>query len=82
MPEIVCVLSELSGKISRAKKGKEELKRGDLCIIESELGGDLAMVIDDSSQVCAHQKAVKDAVNVIRLATDWLRKRTRKNSSG
>lgn len=85
MPEIVCVLSELSGRISRAKKGKEELKRGDFCIVESELGGDLAVVIDDSSQVCAHQKAAKDAVNVIRLATEedkkkfkWLRKKEKK----
>jgi len=85
MPEIVCVLSELSGKVFRAKKGKEDLKRGDLCIVDSELGGDLAVVIDDSSEVCAHKKATKDAVKVIRMATEedekkfkWLRKKEKR----
>ena len=85
MPEIVCVLSELSGRVSRAQKGKEELKRGDICIVESDLGGDLVVVIDDSSEVCAHKKAAKDAVKVIRKATEedqkkfkWLRKKEKK----
>lgn len=85
MPEIVCVLSELSGRVSRAQKGKEELKRGDICIVESDLGGDLAVVIDDSSEICAHKKAAKDAVKIIRKATEedqkkfkWLRKKEKK----
>lgn len=85
MPEIVCVLSELSGKVFRVKRGKEDLKRGDLCIIESELGGDLGVVVDDSSEVCIHQKATKDAVKFIRKATEedekkfnWLRKKEKK----
>ena len=79
MSDIICVLSKSSGKVFRAKKGEEELKRGDLCIIESELGGDLALVIDSSSEICNHSKSEKDSVKVIRKATeddrrkfDWL----------
>ncbi|NOR52836.1 MAG: hypothetical protein GQ536_01950 [Candidatus Aminicenantes bacterium] len=82
MSEIVCVISERSGKVLRAKKGKEDLKRGDICIIESELGGDLAVVVDASSKICSHPKSVKDAVKVIRNATEddknkfqWLKKK-------
>ncbi len=85
MPEIICVLSELSGKVIRVKKGEEDLKKGDLCIIESELGGDLVVVIDTSSKVCSHQKSAQDAVKVIRKATEedekkhkWLRKKEKK----
>ncbi len=85
MPEIICVLSELSGKVFRAKKGEEDLKRGDLCIIESELGGDLVVVIDTSSDICSHLKSSRDAVKVIRKATEedekkhkWLRKKEKK----
>ena len=85
MPEIICVFSELSGKVFRAKKGEEDLKRGDFCIIESELGGDLVVVIDTSSKVCSHLKSAQDAVKVIRKATEedekkheWLRKKEKK----
>ncbi|NIM59247.1 MAG: hypothetical protein GTO16_09945, partial [Candidatus Aminicenantes bacterium] len=85
MSEIICVLSELSGKVFRAKKGDEELKRGDYCIVESELGGDLVVVVDTSSEVCTHNKSAQDAVKVIRKATEedekrhkWLRKKEKK----
>jgi cell fate regulator YaaT (PSP1 superfamily) len=85
MSEIVCVLSERSGNVLRVKKGKEDLKRGDICIIESELGGDLAVVVDASSKICSHSKSVKDAVKVIRNATEddkskfkWLKKKEKK----
>jgi cell fate regulator YaaT (PSP1 superfamily) len=85
MPEIICVLSELSGKVIRVKKGEEDLKKGDLCIIESELGGDLVVVIDTSSDICSHLKSSRDAVKVIRKATEedekkhkWLRKKEKK----
>jgi cell fate regulator YaaT (PSP1 superfamily) len=70
MSDIICVLSKSSGKIFRAKKGEEDLRRGDLCIIESELGGDLAVVVDSSSEVCAHAKSERDSVKVIRKATE------------
>ena len=85
MSDIVCALSELSGKILRVKKGKEDLKIGDFCIVESKLGGDLAVVVDVSSDVCCHPKLARDAVNLIRKATDedikkfkWLRKKEKK----
>jgi hypothetical protein len=76
MPEIICVLSELSGKVFRIKKGEEDLKKGDLCIIESELGGELVVVIDTSSEVCSHLKSARDAVKVIRKATEEDEKNT------
>lgn len=82
MSEIISVLSKSSGKTFRAKKGEEDLKRGDLCIIESELGGDLAVVVDTSSMVCNHSKSDRDAVKIIRKATEededkfsWLKKK-------
>ncbi len=85
MPEIICVLSELSGKVIRVKKGEEDLKKGDLCIIESELGGDLVVVVDTSSDICSHLKSSRDAVKVIRKATEedekkhkWLREKEKK----
>lgn len=85
MPEVVCVLSESTGKIFRAIKGEEELKKGDLCIVESDLGGDLAVVIDTSSSFCLHPKSAQGAVKVIRKATEedekkfkWLRRKEKR----
>jgi len=82
MSDVICVLSKRSGKVFRALKGEVELKRGDMCLVESDLGGDLAEVVDTESQICHASKASKDAVNVIRKATeddeskfDWLRKK-------
>nr|NIM58784.1 hypothetical protein [Candidatus Aminicenantes bacterium] len=50
-----------------------------------ELGGDLVVVIDTSSEVCTHKKSAEDAVKVIRKATEedekkhkWLRKKEKK----
>jgi cell fate regulator YaaT (PSP1 superfamily) len=84
MSDIICVLSKSSGKIFRAKKGEEDLRRGDLCIIESDLGGDLAVVVDSSSEVCAHAKSERDSVKIIRKATEddqkkfsWLQRKER-----
>lgn len=42
MPELICLLSERSGKMVRAQKGDLDVQRGDLCVVESEFGGDLA----------------------------------------
>jgi len=78
MSEIVCVLSERTSKIIRVKKGKEDLKQGDYCIIESELGGELALVIDTPSLLTCHSKAEEGAVNVMRKATDEDKKKFRK----
>ena len=85
MSEIVCVISERTGKIFRARKGKNDCKRGDFCLIESELGGDLALVVDTSSSICTYPKSAKDAVKIIRKATEedkkkfkWLKDKEKK----
>jgi len=68
MSKIICVYSEKLNKVFRVKKGDFELKRGDRCIIESDLGGELVEVINVSNQVCDFPKAAKDAVKIIRKA--------------
>jgi cell fate regulator YaaT (PSP1 superfamily) len=85
MSELVCLISDRTGKIVRAKKGPEQVKRGDICLIESEYGGDMAVVIDDVSDVCRHAKSEQDAPRVVRKATEedlrkynWLRDKEKK----
>jgi cell fate regulator YaaT (PSP1 superfamily) len=85
MSEIICVQSETSGRLVRARTGEEALRTGDRCIIESELGGDLAVVIDDASLMCKNPKAARSAVQIIRKATEedirkfeWLREKERR----
>jgi cell fate regulator YaaT (PSP1 superfamily) len=80
MSELVCLISERTGKIVRARRGSESVRRGDICLVESEYGGDMGVVIDEVSAVCCHAKSVKAAPAVIRKATDddlrkynWLR---------
>ena len=82
MPEVICAQSENTGRIVRVRPGDVPLVKGDLCIIESEHGGDLAVVVDDQSILCCGPKAAKTAVRVIRKATDedvrkfeWLREK-------
>jgi len=85
MSDIICLISERTGKIIRAKKGQEAIVRGDICLVESEYGGDMAVVVDEGSEVCRHPKADKDATRIVRKATDedlrkynWLREREKK----
>ncbi len=82
MSDIVCVLAERSGKVYRIKRGDVELKRDDPVIIDSELDGELAVVIDVSSKICTSPKMAKDTVKLIRKATEddqkkfaWLEKK-------
>lgn len=82
MPDLICVQSETSGRLIRARPGDESLVKGDRCIIESELGGDLAVVLDGQSVLCRNPRAARAAIRVIRKATDedvqkfeWLRER-------
>jgi cell fate regulator YaaT (PSP1 superfamily) len=82
MSDIICVQSETSGRLVRVRVGEEALHMGDRCIIESELGGDLAVVVDETSVYCHNAKAAKAAVQVIRKATtddvrkfEWLREK-------
>ena len=70
MPEVIYVLSELAGKVFRAIKGDYDLKENDSCIIDSEFGGDLVVVINVSSRICKDPKAAKDTVKIIRKATE------------
>jgi len=82
-PEIVCLISKLTGKIVRGIKAVDQpLVRGDICLVESELGGDLAAVVDVASEVCRHRRKAEDAVKIIRKATEedqkkfeWLREK-------
>jgi len=82
MPDIICVQSETSGRHLRARTGGQPFLKGDRCIIASELGGDLAVVIDDASLLCQNPKAAHAAIEIIRKATDedvrkfeWLREK-------
>ncbi len=82
MSDIICVLSESTGRVVRARKGDEPLVRGDYCIVESEHGGDLGVVVDDVSPVCCNPRAAHQAVQVVRKATEedrrkfaWLQER-------
>jgi len=82
MSDIICVLSERSGKIFRVKRSDIDLKRGDHIIVDSELGGELAVVVDVSSRICESPKSSKDTVKLIRKATEedekkfaWLEKK-------
>jgi len=82
MPEIICLVSESTGKILRAFKGEAEIQKGDVYLVESDLGGDIARVVDISSDICRVHKASQDAVKIIRKATDedlrkysWLREK-------
>jgi cell fate regulator YaaT (PSP1 superfamily) len=82
MAEVVRLLSLTTGKVVRAVKGELEVSRGDICLIESDLGGDLAEVIDVRSEICQYQRASQEAVKIIRKATEedknrlaWLREK-------
>jgi cell fate regulator YaaT (PSP1 superfamily) len=82
MSDIVCVQSETSGRLVRVHAGELALHVGDRVLIESELGGDLAVVVDGTSTYCHNPKASRLALQVIRKATaedvrksEWLRER-------
>ena len=70
MSEIVCLLSETTGKIIRAKKGELSLSRGEYYIVDSELGGDLGVVVDEMSPVCKNPRVAERAVPIIRKASE------------
>jgi cell fate regulator YaaT (PSP1 superfamily) len=85
MTEIICLVSESTGKILRAQKGGWNVQRGDLLLLETDLGGDLAEVVDISSEVCRLPEAGREAVRIIRRATEddigkfrWLREKERR----
>jgi len=69
MSEIICVQSERLCQVFRAKKGEEDLKKGDRCIIEMDLGEELVAVVHSPRSVCEMSKSSKDAVKIVRKAT-------------
>ncbi|MFW6139879.1 MAG: PSP1 domain-containing protein [Acidobacteriota bacterium] len=82
MSDIVYVFSDRLKKVFRADKNNIQLKAGDICLIESSLGGELAMVVDTPQKIRGNRKAEKGAVKVIRKATEkdkdkfaWMRKK-------
>ncbi|MBN1274216.1 MAG: hypothetical protein JXB26_18290 [Candidatus Aminicenantes bacterium] len=85
MSEIIWVISQRSGKIVRARLGKIDMKPGESCLIESELGGDLAVVIESPSFFGRFPKTKKDSVKILRKATEedkdkfkWLEEKEQK----
>ncbi len=82
MTEIICLVSESTGKVLRAYKGDLDIQKGDVFLVESELGGDLAKAVDIPSEICHLPQAERSAVRIIRRATDediqkfqWLREK-------
>ncbi len=85
MSEIICVVSKRSGKFFRVKKENLDIKEGDYVIIDSELGGELAVVKNVSRKICESPKFSKDIVKVVSVATEddikkfsWLEKKEQK----
>jgi len=70
MADIVCLISQTTGKVLRALKGEENVQTGELYVVESDLGGDLAKSVEVSSGVCCVPKAALGAVKIVRRATD------------
>jgi len=82
MSEIIYVFSDRLKKTLRADKNKIELKTGDICLIESSLGGELAIVMDTPGKIRENTSAKQEASKVIRKATEkdkdkfaWMRKK-------
>ena len=82
MSEIIYVFSDRLKKTLRADKNKIELQTGDICLIESSLGGELAIVVDTPRKIRENTSARQEASKVIRKATEkdkdkfaWMRKK-------
>lgn len=82
MSELVCLISERTGRMIRARRNGVELEKGDLCLIDSEFGGELAVVADLTSDVCRHTKKAEESPAVLRKAGEedarkmsWLEER-------
>lgn len=75
MSDIICVVSERSGKLLRVKRENFDLKNGDYVIVESELGGDLAVAKNISKKICESSKSRKDIGKIIRIASEDDRKK-------
>jgi cell fate regulator YaaT (PSP1 superfamily) len=81
----VYVFSERLEKIIRAFPGDIEVKPGDLCMIESSLGGELVEVKRSSGLVHECSKIQRSAAKVMRMASkedikkfEWMRRKEKK----
>jgi cell fate regulator YaaT (PSP1 superfamily) len=70
MSEIIYLLSRRTGKMVRAAKGEEDVQMGDVCLVESDWGGDLAVVTAVTGILCERVRSAKEAVRVVRKAND------------
>jgi len=85
MSDIICLISESTGKILRARTEGLDIQKGEVYVVESEFGGDLATVVDLTSELCLSSKAAKDVVKILRRATEedqrkfrWLQDKEKK----
>lgn len=85
MSKIVCVRSEATGKVTRAKVKDEPVAKGDYVIVENELGGDLGLVVAEDSVLCENNRSARIDVQVMRKATEedikkfeWLKEKEKK----
>ena len=82
MSDIICVLSQRSGKLLRVQKENFDVKEGDHVIIESELGGELAVVKKTSGKICSGTKSAVNVAKIVSIASEddikkfaWLEKK-------
>jgi len=82
MTEIICLVSESTGKVLRAYKADLNIQKGEVFLVESDWGGDLAKAVDLPPEMCCLPQAERGAVRIIRRATDedirkfqWLREK-------
>jgi cell fate regulator YaaT (PSP1 superfamily) len=64
------LISARTGKTVRAVKNGLEVQMDDVCLIESEFGGDLATVVDLASEICSHGRDAQNAPKILRRATE------------
>ncbi|OGD10328.1 MAG: hypothetical protein A2Y86_04100 [Candidatus Aminicenantes bacterium RBG_13_62_12] len=69
MSEIVRVLSRRTFRVHCALKDDLDLKRGDLCLVESEFGGDLAEVLEEKSSICRRAEILKNIPRILHKAS-------------
>lgn len=85
MPELVCLISERTGRMLRARRNGLEVEKGDLCLVSSEFGGELATIVDTDSVLCCQARRIDLAPPLIRKANEddvrkmqWLEDRERR----
>ena len=70
MSDMIAVYIERLAKVCRVQRNNIDLKRDDYCIIESELGGELAQVVDSTSKMCCQSQPSNVQPKVLRKATE------------